>query len=160
VDLEIDPLTWTRGTISLGHHSYTPDKACKPWATEPGCATTWHWDNLSISPSIPFTMIRAEQRYVWEGWWYDRTDDSERTLTFPEPAPPNSYLRFSAIGTVTLDGVPVAPLAGPNYDKGHFSSYFLPIPEGTRSVVYKGGPDGWWNDNPTLKDAAIWSQTP
>jgi hypothetical protein len=157
VDLDIEPLSWTRGTVSIGHHSYDPGKACKPSATEPNCANTWHWDNLSITPSAPFTMIRANQRYVWNGEWDAPTNDSERTLTFPEPAPPNSYLRFSAIGAVKLNGVLVKPLGGADYDEGHFSSYFVPIPEGTTSVRYEGGPDGWWRDTATLKDASIWS---
>lgn len=156
VDREISPLSWSQGTVSLGHHSYNPDKHCIEANPDPECANTWHWDNLSLSPSVPFTMIPGEQRLIWRGPWDDNTTFEERTLTFPTPAPANSFLRFSAIGKITLDGQLVSPLKVP-YNQGVFSSYWIPIPEGTTRIQVDGGPDGW-TDTWAAKDFSIWSK--
>ncbi len=93
IDQEIPPLNWAQAVIQLGHHSYNPRK------DGAGVENTWHWDNLHLSESVPFTIIRANELYLTESG----------TLTFNSPAPKNSYLRFSAIGGVKINGQSVQP---------------------------------------------------
>ncbi len=50
-------LGWSQAVIQLGHHSFNP-------AGDGGAPTTWHWDNIGASPSVPFTIIRADRRFV------------------------------------------------------------------------------------------------
>ncbi|MGB7184830.1 MAG: hypothetical protein WBD51_23075, partial [Burkholderiaceae bacterium] len=54
-----------RGTnaaiVQLGHHSYTPDKDCGSGGCGPN---TYHWDNISLTPSTSFTMIHADRRLI------------------------------------------------------------------------------------------------
>ena len=78
---------FTSGIVQFGHHSYTPEK---DGAGVPG---TWHWDNITLSNSTPFTMITADRRYTQGG-----------TVNFASPAPANAYLRFSAICRVSVNG--------------------------------------------------------
>jgi hypothetical protein len=90
IDSAIPDLGWDRGVVQFGHHSYNPQKECQegpdPYLHpgDPGCrAGTWHWDNLSISPSVPYTLIPATNRVA---------DATTPTYTFPAPAPADSYL--------------------------------------------------------------------
>ena len=156
VDKEIAPLSWTRGVVQFGHHSYNPTKDCNSGSCT---ANTWHWDNVDITPAIPFQMIKADRRYV--------TDETNPKVTFERPAPANAYLRFSGIGTiqVSFDGgrswqaarkQPSSALTD-DYHPEHLSSYWLPIAPGARSVSFRFGPDGWYKDDYIAKDFAIWS---
>src|SRR5207302_8424505 len=62
MDGDIADLGWSSGVVQLGHHSYNPDKACDFNGT---CGpNTWHWDNVSISAAVPFTILRATPRAV------------------------------------------------------------------------------------------------
>ena len=137
-DTDIAALGWTRGVVQFGHHSYNPTK------DQSGVPATWHWDNVSIAPAVPFTIIRATQRYTTGG-----------TVTFNAPAPANAYLRFAANGSnVTVNGQParIQP-AEQNVDR--FKSYWMPIPEGTTSVTFAGNttPNGPF----FVQDVSIWS---
>src|SRR5205823_15123866 len=89
VDANIADLGWTSGVIQLEHHSYVPAKDCLTTSAN-GCPNTWHWDNVSISSARPFTLIRANQRYA---------DATSGTVTFPQPAPANAFLRYAAVGS-------------------------------------------------------------
>lgn len=140
IDHDIPTLDFTRAVIQVGHHSYTPRK------DGAGFENTWHWDNFSFGNSVEFSMIRANERYATGGG----------VFTFPSPAPPRSFLRFSAIGTVNIDGQQVSPQV-PTYAPEHANSYFVPLPPGATTVRYDGGPDGWWSGVPMMKDVAIWS---
>lgn len=138
IDNVIPNLGFTRGVVQFGHHSYNPTK------DDSGVPATWHWDNVSIAPAVPFTIIRATQRYTTGG-----------TVTFNAPAPANAYLRFAANGSnVTVNGQParIQP-AEQNVDR--FKSYWMPIPEGTMSVTFAGNatPNGPF----FVQDVSIWS---
>jgi hypothetical protein len=80
--------------VQFGHHSYDPTRNC------PTCGpNTWHWDNVSLSSAIPFTMLRADRRSV--------DPDTDPALHFPGPAPAHARLRFAAVGrqvAVSTDG--------------------------------------------------------
>jgi hypothetical protein len=165
------PLDWDSGVVQFGHHSYNPSKDCtyNPSTPYKTCyANTWHWDNISLSNSTPFTVIKANRRYIAKGLGTD-TDD---TVTFDRPALENSFLRFSAVGMVEyrLDNNQTfltAPIqkASKSIDGtraiGVANNYFIPIPAGTSSVTFKLSGEGWYQGFPLIaKDFAIWSLTP
>lgn len=146
-DTSIPDLGWTQGVVQFGHHSYTPTK------DGAGHPNTWHWDNVEISPSRPFTIIRANQRYV----------QNNGTVTFAAPAPQNARLRFSGIGTVevSFDGGNTWQKAQKSQEKlrapEHFSSYWTPVPAGTQQVKFRFSKDGWYEGPFLAKDFAFWS---
>ena len=133
-------MTITQATVQLGHHSYNPTKDGS------GSAGTWHWDNVELSPSVPFTLIHATPRATNGG-----------RVTFDAPAPIGSYLRFSALGKVTVDGAPVTPALATNKREEH-NSYFVPIAPGARSVVIGLSQDDWYQGPFQAKDFAVWSR--
>ncbi len=143
VDDSIPTLNFTQGVVTWGHHSYTPEK------DNSGVPNTWHWDNMSISPAVPFTMIKALSRYV---------DGSGQRMDFASPAPANSYLRFSGICAISVDGVAVSPQVSTRASE-HFQSYFLPIAAGKQSASIGFAPDGWYTGPCLAKDFSIWSLT-
>lgn len=139
IDASIPNLGFTKGVVQFGHHSYNPTK------DQSGVPATWHWDNVSISPSVPFSIIRATQRYTQGG-----------TVTFNAPAPANAYLRFAANGSgVTVNGQP-ARIQPAEQDVDRFKSYWMPIPEGTTSVTFAG--QGTFNGPFFVQDVSIWAQ--
>lgn len=162
VDKDIDPLTWDKGVVQFGHHSYNPEK------DNSGIPATWHWDNVNISPSTQFSMIKADKRYV------NSTTDGQK-ITFNSPAPANAYLRFAAVGEpmisldngATYNAVPVQKSSqeGTKGDTlwGHAANFFTPIPEGTQSVHIKlrAHPGSWYTEQYGMiaQDFAIWSQS-
>lgn len=133
-------IPWQAGIVTFAHHSYSPDKgynpACQAGLIGPcdetrGEANTWHWDNLSISPSTPFTIIKADHRSTRQG----------DTFTFARPAPSKALLRFEAWGdavSVSFDGNPaVAATRTGAYLYGEQSSSFVvPVPEGTTRATF------------------------
>jgi hypothetical protein len=144
----IEDLGFSKGVVQFGHHSYNPTK------DNAGVPATWHWDNFSISPAVPFTIIGADRRYA-----------GEEKVTFDRPAPANSMLRFSGIGaiSVSIDGAPFqrAQLQpGSTQGSGHvehMSSYWHPIPEGARSIRLRFAADSWYKGPFIAKDFAIWA---
>lgn len=162
------PLTWNEGIVQFEHHSYNPEKDCdvaNPPAPDGTCkANTWHWDNFSINPANPFTIIKSNE------WRYVGNNTSQTTATFKTPAPSNSHLRFAAVCRVQIslnDGQFFSPTnqattkhaAGDlDTNQGAKHSYFVPIPEGTNKVKFQLAPDGWYTNWPcTIDDIAIWS---
>lgn len=172
VDAATPDLGFSRGVVQFGHHSYNPDKDSSCIAPNPsvnGISTcsTWHWDNINLTPAIPFTVIKADKRYA------DSTSDWQK-VTFNSPAPANAYLRFAAVGEplLSLDGgttskaLPTQPSSQEALNSGevlwgHAASFFTPIPEGTQSVFIKlrAHPGSWYTENYGMiaQDFAIWS---
>lgn len=139
------PLSFQKAAVQFGHHSYTPDKD-----GQGGVPATWHWDNVSLSPSTPFTILKTDKRYV-EG-------TSSQTVRWNIPAPPNSFLRFSAIGSVRVNGQTAQPMAYTGHPE-HASGYFVPIPTGSVSATIQMGPMDWYEGYPyQAKDFHVWSQ--
>ncbi|NTV30387.1 hypothetical protein HGA91_00200 [candidate division WWE3 bacterium] len=149
VDKNIKSLPFTKGVVQFAHHSYTPNKDCDFYTPLPCGPDTWHWDNISISPSVPFTMIKADQRAV---------RGETQVVTFTQSAPANAKLRFSAIGSVQLSFnngsfQSVTNQSSTLYHSDHFASYFVNIPQGTSTVRFKLS-----GSEVMAKDFAIWSQ--
>lgn len=151
------PLTWTAGVIQWGIHDYNSDKSTGSSCVVPLPCTpsTWHFDNFSINPSIPFTIIPDNNR------WYQA---GVNVATFTSPAPVNAYLRFAGIGSnlqVSFDGGATWQTAarqpgGDAHDPGHFASYFMPIPAGVSEVRFRGG--RWYGGDWHVRDASIWAR--
>jgi hypothetical protein len=129
--------------VQFGHHSYTPTK------DGAGQPATWHWDNLKLSPAVPFTMLHANKRFVY---------NTGESVTFPSGAPSNSYLRFTAVCRVSVNGGSVLPRQGYLGHPEHASSYFVPIAAGTKTVTFSFSSDGWYNGPCIAKDITIWSK--
>lgn len=147
VDTDIAPLDWNMGVVQIGHHSYNPKK---DGGQGPN---TYHWDNVQISPAVPFNMIKADRRYA-------RPDIN--VVNFAQPAPANAHLRFAGIGQnlqVSFDNGATWQTAQKQpqlNNSGHFSSYFTPIPAGTQSVMFRG--ERWWGGDWHVRDLSIWSR--
>jgi hypothetical protein len=168
VDSNITDLGWDTGTVQFGHHSYSYDKGCVDISPGATCGpNTWHWDNFSISPALPFTIIRGDRRQVD---WHDTPEN--QPVTFAAPAPANAHLRFDErSGTqpeFSVDGgttwtlatlqpasrVPDGVFAARAQEV--FSSYWTPIPEGTTSILVRGE-GGYWGSNWKAADFSIWA---
>jgi hypothetical protein len=155
IDTDVPDLGFTQGVVQLGHHSYNPTKADK------GFPGTWHWSEFSISSAVPFTMLRGDIQSI--------NSNTNSGVCFPAPATSESHLRFAGVGTiqVSFDGgrnfVAPQPAAqiGPHNEGspqvGLFTSYWTPIPQGTRSVVFRG--TEWWGGPWWVRDPAIWSRS-
>jgi len=160
IDSAIPELDWSQGVIQFGHHSYNPtkDDGCSINQTaKTGCApTTWHWDNVSINPAAPFTLLRADQRVV---------DAEVAQIHFPSPAPANAQLRFAGIGNqleISCDSgktwQPAVRQAQKKSVEEHFSSYWMPIPAGTQTIQFRGL--DWWGGAWVARDISIWALDP
>jgi hypothetical protein len=154
VDQHFNDIGWDKAVLQLGHHSYNPAKDCPSGST---CGPdTWHWDNVSISTPKPFTILKADQPYL------DGT--TQKFVTFAQPAPAGSFLRFAGIG----DEIDVSFDGGHNYYKAniqaavstpdeHFRGFWTPIPAGTTRIDFKG--KGWWGGDWMARGISVWSQT-
>ncbi len=154
IDTRMADLGWSQGIVQLGHHSYSPfkcDGRCQP--------NTWHWDNVGIEPAVPFTIVPADRRWA--------SEEDGATVSFAAPAPPESHLRFVAIGTgleVSFDGgaswqaAQARPIREGKDATNTFLSYWTPMPEGATSATLRGG--DWLAGSWRARDFSIWSLTP
>jgi hypothetical protein len=154
VDRDINDLGWSRGILQISEHSYSATKACIQFSqasnsfedTPPAvfngadsCPNTWHWDNVSINPAIPFTIVKTDRRYA---------EAATPTLTLAQPAPANGYLRFAGLGknlAFSTDGgatwktALTAPMR--DHDTTRWQTYWTPIAQGATSVKFRGDDD-------------------
>jgi hypothetical protein len=158
VDDTIADLGWTRGVVQFSHHSYNPTKGCDethdgadPTGT---CANTWHWDNVSIAPAAPFTILRGSPRLMRAA--------GATQATFPSPAPSGAFLRFAGAGgnlEVSFNGgqtwQPAQRQAQELNRTEHWSSYWTPIPAGTTAVQFRG--QATWAGPWAAQDLAIFA---
>ena len=170
VDTNINDLGFTLGVVQLGHHSYAPDEGTM--CNLPGCAVnlgagagnTWHWSNFSMSPAVPFTMLRGDMPLTGV------QANTSSTVHFAGAAPANSFLRFSALARrgsiqISANGGPFFPAqeqiqhgdGADGVSDGSHIGYWTPIPAGTTNVTFKAqdSTQPW-----AIQDVAIWSQTP
>jgi hypothetical protein len=159
IDTAIPDLGFDTGVVQIGHHSYNPTKDCGSTnhpAPDGTCSPgTWHWDNVSISPATPFTILRGDQRMV--------NSSTDNTIGFPSPAPENANLRFVGIGDnlqFSVDGGaswqnPIRQASSRNSPTEHFKSYWTPIPAGTTSVRFRG--TRTWAGDWHIRDTTIWA---
>ncbi len=155
MDGDIADLGWTGGIVQFGHHSYNPYKDCTPGPT---CGpNTWHWDAVSVTPSLPFTITKAPQEYV-------SNLTPSNLVTFPSPSQAGDHLRFAGAGDqyqVSFDGgttwqmAPVQPQMRNDFVK--FQSYWMPVPVGTQQVRVRAQ-GGWWGQDWLARDFTLWGQ--
>lgn len=159
-DNDVPTMDWSSGIVQFGHHSYSPDKDPASSFAAPSYNNTWHWDNISISPSVPFTIIKPDKRFV-EG-----EKPTTHTITFQSPAPSGSRLRFSGLGInvqasfnngATWQDV---PYGNPNENSSeccHAHSFKLDnIPVGSQTVLLRG--DSQFTKGFLAKDIAIFAK--
>jgi len=144
VDTTFADLGWDQGVVQFGHHSYNPTKCrnCSP--------NTWHWDNISIAPARPFTIINANVESA--------RGTAPVRIEFPNSAPPDAHLRFIGLGRrieVSFDEgaswQPAALQAQERSHSDHVNSYWTPTPTGTQSVLIRGS-SSWY-----ARDFSIWA---
>ena len=153
IDSEIPDLGWSEGVVQFGHHSYNPGKDC----SNPCGPNTWHWDNVQIAPARPFTMIKADRRFI--------DPDVPAAVTLAQPTPEGAHLRFAGIGPgleVSFDAGKTWQLAqiqaqnSEFFKDEHFRSYWTPIPAGIQQVQFRG--QNWWGGNWHVRDIAVWAR--
>jgi hypothetical protein len=136
-DDDIADLGWDTAVVQLGHHSYNPTKDC---GGSGSCGpNTWHWDNVSLSPAVPLTLLRGDRRTV-------DASNAAQPVRFPAPAPAGARLRFAGIGVnieVSFDGgASWAPAqrqpSGKDAGDEVFKSYWTPVPAGAAQVLVRG----------------------
>jgi hypothetical protein len=154
IDTTMADLGWDHAVVQFGHHSYSPykcDTTCAP--------NTWHWDNVTIAPAIPFTIIPADRRAA--------STDLGDTVQFDAPAPEGSHLRFVAAGSgmqVSFDGggswqmAQARPVRDGKDPKYTVLSYWTPMPTGASSVTLRGS--DWGGGAWQARDFSIWSLEP
>ncbi len=145
-------LAWKRGVVQFGHHSMSQP-------ADGGVGGTWHWDDFTIAPAVPFTILKADRRYV--------DQHTPPHVRFPGRAPANAHLRFAAYGPafeVKFDDGPWVPARTQAQKRQHldrFQSYWTPVPAGTTRVQFRpvledgrrnGARAGRWMG----RDVAIW----
>ncbi len=139
-----EQLNWTSGIVQFGHHAYTPSKeGCgSPTQITNGvatdCTNTWHWDNITLNPSLPFTLINADVTQAFS---------NNGTVTFDQPAPEGAQLRASAIGQnlelSTDSGVTWRPMIQQRHrditlNPYQERTYLTPIPAGALQIKFRG----------------------
>lgn len=92
------------------------------------------------NPTIPFTILRADQRVV---------DAEAAQIRFPVPAPANAHLRFAGIGDkveISVDGgktwQPAVKQAQEKKRRRTFQLLLDADSTGTQSIQFRG--DDWW----------------
>jgi hypothetical protein len=174
--------------VQFTHYAYNTTKSCEAGGEQPHDTTdsgtlyqttchpnTYHWDNFYLSPGAPFSVIRADSRTASA----NGTNGELITLNFPQPAPPQSKLRFTALsGAIGSDADAVTSIEM-SFDEGaswqrpsrqpepqnrfdRFRSYYTGadggeyIPVGTQRVLLRADNppfrDQWW-----IRDASIWT---
>jgi hypothetical protein len=148
-------LGFTQAIFQIGHHSYTPTKgecfqlSCTNKGAASGLPTTMHWDNVVLSPSVPFTIIKADRRAIL---------GPSGTVNFNAPAPAGAVLRFSAIGRVMVDGQVLNPQR-PTMQYELLNTYAVPITSGKQSVNISLSCNGWYCGPYQAKDFHVWSRS-
>lgn len=167
----LDPAVWhDQANVQWTHVVYNAEKSCETDAIATGqydantvndstgkvhnpygdlhCPpNTWHWDNMSINPSMPYSVIVSNPPGA------GTTSPAPFAVSFSKPAPEGSYLNFVSWGDT--------PQLRVSFDQGrtwvlpHFQqataldhpevgeNIFMPIPTGQTSAMVRGA-NGYW----------------
>lgn len=104
--------------------------------------STWHWDNIAVSPAIPFSIQRGNERLSLGG-----------IVTFPS-APSGAFLRFSALCKPVVNGVGLSPMTDSGH-REHAASYMVAIPAFSTSASLSFIQDTVGTCN--AKDFSVWA---
>jgi hypothetical protein len=154
----LNPSVWqNHAAVEFNHRVYNAEKACATTVDQfnidhdangdMNCPPdTWHWDNFQISPATPITIIKPVQDY-------HIGDPSPQTVTFQQPAPPNSHLEFVTFGANSQ--IQVSFNGGASWQPGTFQPapipghdeagemIWMPMPTGVQSIMVRGA-NGFW----------------
>lgn len=98
---DVAPIPWDTGVVTFVHNAYNPEKGTNPLTGgSVGERNTWHWDNISVSPSLPFEIIKTDHRG-------SRTAATD-TFQFSSPLPAGALVRFEAFSSNEPGSVRVA----------------------------------------------------
>jgi hypothetical protein len=152
----LSPAVWHGQAVFLmSHVTYNAEKSCSaeedqfsivhnPIGDANCPPDTWHWDNVSINPAVPFTILNPQQPFA-----SFNDPDGANTVTFAQPAPANAHLSFVAAGDCngqrfSVDGgvswitaVP-QPATTQCQHPENGGEYWTAIPQGTTSVKFTG----------------------
>jgi hypothetical protein len=124
----VAPFSWDRGVVTFIHNSYSPEKGTNPLTRNPvGEQNTWHWDTVSVTPSIPFEIVKTDHR----GSKAAGID----TFTFSKPLPAGSVVRFEAFSDTGANAVRIAFDGGPWVNPTKTSLHTHPENAASYSVV-------------------------
>jgi hypothetical protein len=144
---------FTQAVVQFAQHSYAPDK------DNSGVPATWHWDEFKLTPSVPFTLIKADKRIV-----PSKPGGNDMDVHFQAPAPANSFLRFSAQAgrvQVSFDSgrtwQDARATSGPSRPAHLAVSYFHPMPAGVQDVRLKLSEARGYGGPFSARDFSIWS---
>lgn len=152
-DQAIPDLGWSRGVVEIIHHSYDPQKCDPGEPLYPCTPNTWHWDNLSLSSAVPFTILRASQRLVSAG--------GVTRVTLPQPAPAGSFLRF--VSDSVASPLEFSTNGGASWTRATLQtdiggappnsrSFWTAFPAGGQTIDFRGG--GGWR----AQDLSVWAE--
>jgi hypothetical protein len=171
----LDPAIWhDQAVVMLSHRVYNAEKACSadqydsqsivhsPQGDANCPPNTWHWDNVTLQPSVPFQIISPTRPFLS---LYLQSGRSP-AVDLAAPAPANAVLHFVSFGDpsslqVSADGgatwltpTPRGIAAGTAHSElGDY--YTAPVPAGTRSVMFRGN-NGFWGSW-AVEDVSVWS---
>jgi hypothetical protein len=161
-------VTWGPSVVQFGHHSMGVNVDGEP-ATQGG--GTWHWDDFTISPAVPFAMLKATNVAPANAANSGYADEEHPTMTLSSPTPSAGFLRFAGYGEkieVSFNGdkSTKAELQSEKLNvDDRFHSYWTPIPAGVTQITFsaKKDPnaqdktnkaDGAWR----VRDVAAWTR--
>lgn len=171
----LSPDVWgDQASVQFTHVSYNAEKSCEQEAIDAGytddkgqptslrdqfdivhnafgdehCpSNTWHWDNVSINPAVPYSVIQSNPPD------FISNSGSAFRVNFLSPAPINSNLSFVSWGDTPK--LQVSYNNGSTWLQPRFQqatafahsevgeNVMMPIPAGQQSVMVRGGP-GYW----------------
>jgi cell division septation protein DedD len=158
----LDANVWhNQATVMLSHRDYNPEKSCSDVEDahnivhnstgDKNCPPdTWHWDNVNISPAVPFQVIKSVPENLTVN-----TGSSTR-VNFASPSPAGASLEFVSFShtpdlRVSFDNgatwvaphiqAAIAPNNGASEENGEDT--FTSMPTGLTSIMVKGS-NGFW----------------
>lgn len=162
----LPPVTWGPSVVQFGHHSMLGAAADAEPTTQGG--GTWHWDDFTLAPAVPFAIIRAtnvEAASLPTGAYADsKHPDMQLASVMPASTTSNRFLRFAGYGDkvrVSFGNarwIDVVPQQAQQSLDGRFQSYFVPIPTDVGSattVSFKAKKDKLAAE-PTNEDEGAW----
>lgn len=161
----LDPAIWHgQATVTLNHRTYNAPKACAEVNTDAERAAallrcppnTWHWDNITLQPYVPFQIIPSVPPDA-------RQSSGRQVWTFAQPAPQGAHLAFfyagetstlrvSYDGGATFHSPRIQPQSAPGTENAEYIAD--PIPAGVQQAVITTQ-NGFWGSL-SIQDARIY----
>jgi hypothetical protein len=155
-DKQISDLGWDKGVLQFGVSAYN-SHSNSPCFESGACPfTVFHFDNVTISPSIPFTILKGDRSFI------NSTTTNQWNLT---TAPSGALLKFVGIANkievsfndgTSWTRVPLAnqPSNNPEGDE-HGDDYLTALPQGTTKVLFRG--ERWWGGDWEVDNIGVYA---